>query len=1180
MSRKFLTAFLAAAIVISTLFAPNINVAKAADITSESDWVAAYPNNNQNDYIEDQQTGSGTVSQDIVGTTSDPSTYMRFSATDVDFRIRLNDIDGAGTDYEFKNFAFIGIDADLDGGIDFFLGIYNPTGNNGRLGIYGAADGYPNISPSTTGIEGKPLMGFEPKDGINYTLTPAGTSIDGDADYFISFKFSLDDIAEALQGTGISFTSSTPFRFMTGTAAQDNSFNQDLNGMDGSGWSSDDTWEDLGVFTDVVSPDGSANYYIVTFDRNTGDTDASPQIKAVEADTALGALPSNPTKRGMYFQEWNTMPDGSGDTIDADTVIHANTTAYAIWSNVPLMTVTFDTGAGTWIDGTTTQLTVNTINGIVDGNMPAEPINGIKNFVGWQIASGEFLNEQTLVENASTYNSTTLNLLVTAVYANGTNLAAFYNNFDATGGDLVAKIYSNGASSNFNGVAPSISRIGYAFDGWYLNDMTCAPTSTNIAAGATINDLGNYYAKWVPVTYDVTFNQNYVGAPADTIQPATDGVVGALPTEPTRTGYEFIEWNRLTDATGEAIYPTTQITEDTTVYAIWKEIINVNFHSEGGTFDGGGTTWSTTAVDDRLALLPQPPALAGATFLGWSATQGGTTPVDLFNTDYDTVRDLYAIWATDYTVRFNENYGTTPATKDVPTAYERVLYIPDDPTRTGYNFVEWTQDPTGGAEFLISTPVIQDEEVYAQWNATPDAVDDAAVTPADTAVVISVLANDTDPEGDTLGISSVTQGANGGTVTIVGTTVSYTPPAGYTGTDTFTYTISDGNGGEDTATVTVYVSVNAPPTAVDDAYTTDEDTALVISDALLGVMANDSDIDGTINLQSNTNPLHGTLALNADGTFTYTPDAGYNGTDSFTYTIVDDDSDTATATVNLTINAVNDTPSAVDDSYSTDQDVTLNVPALTGVLSNDTIGDGLKSIVVATDVAHGTLTLNNDGSFTYVPTPGYFGADEFTYTITDNDDETATATVSLSVHSTAVYSVTYSANGGSNAPTDNTDYQAGETVTIASTEPTYTGYTFAGWTTNFDSNTYDKDDATYYEFTMPAQEVTLTAQWTANTNTAYTVEHYQEDVSGSTYTIVAADTENLTGTTGATATATAKTYTGFTYNAGMGNPSDTILADGSLVLKVYYDRNSHSLGYDSDGGDSTPTGGTYVYGET
>ena len=143
-----------------------------------------------------------------------------------------------------------------------------------------------------------------------------------------------------------------------------------------------------------------ATYYLVTFDKNTGDTDADPTLKAVESNTAVGSLPTNPTKRGMYFQEWNTMPDGSGDKVTSDTIITGDTTFYAIWSDTALSTVTFYPTSGDW-SGSTTPIVVNTIDGIVDGNMPANPADGSKNFVGWEIGStGTYLNASTIVEDA------------------------------------------------------------------------------------------------------------------------------------------------------------------------------------------------------------------------------------------------------------------------------------------------------------------------------------------------------------------------------------------------------------------------------------------------------------------------------------------------------------------------------------------------------------------------------------------------------------------------------------------------------------------------------------------------------------------------------------------------------------------------------------------------------------
>ena len=192
-------------------------------------------------------------------------------------------------------------------------------------------------------------------------------------------------------------------------------------------------------------------------------------------------------------------------------------------------------------------------------------------------------------------------------------------------------------------------------------------------------------------------------------------------------------------------------------------------------------------------------------------------------------------------------------------------------------------------------------------NDAPVAVNDAATTPQDTPIIISVLSNDTDVDGDILAIDSFTQGANG-TVSDNGDgTLTYTPSGVTTGDDSFTYTVSDGNGGTDTATVNVNVTrVNAAPVAVDDTYTTDEDTQLVGA-----VLENDTDGDGDpLTAVLVDGPTNGTLNLNADGSFTYDPDPNFNGTDSFTYQADDGIDQSNVATVNITIDPVNDAPVA------------------------------------------------------------------------------------------------------------------------------------------------------------------------------------------------------------------------------------------------------------------------------
>src|SRR5439155_325434 len=163
-----------------------------------------------------------------------------------------------------------------------------------------------------------------------------------------------------------------------------------------------------------------------------------------------------------------------------------------------------------------------------------------------------------------------------------------------------------------------------------------------------------------------------------------------------------------------------------------------------------------------------------------------------------------------------------------------------------------------------------------------------------------------------------------------------------------------------TVSITV-TAVNDAPVAVADSYSTNEGTALTVAAA--GVLANDTDVDGdalTAVLVAWTS--HGALILNANGSFSYTPNAKYIGSDSFTYKANDGTADSNVVTVAITITAVNDAPVAAGDSYSTNEDTALTVAA-PGVLGNDTdIDSATLTAVLVSGPAHGTLTLNSNGS--------------------------------------------------------------------------------------------------------------------------------------------------------------------------------------------------------------------------
>ena len=267
-------------------------------------------------------------------------------------------------------------------------------------------------------------------------------------------------------------------------------------------------------------------------------------------------------------------------------------------------------------------------------------------------------------------------------------------------------------------------------------------------------------------------------------------------------------------------------------------------------------------------------------------------------------------------------------------------------------------------------------------NDSPAGVADSFATNEDAAhaaELTSLLSNDTDPDGDTLTISSVGNATNG-TVALTATDVVFTPATDFVGTATYRYTVSDGTETSD-VTVTITVGgVNDAPVAVDDTGTTDEDTDLVVTAASL--TTNDTDTENqTLTVTGVTAVTGGTVTLDA-GTITFTPNPDFNGAASYTYT-VSDGALTDTGTVAVTVTAVNDAPVAVDDTATTAEDTPVTV-LQTAMLANDTDVDAGTTLTVtgAANPAGGTISLVN-GDVTFTPTQNFTGAASFEYTVSD-----------------------------------------------------------------------------------------------------------------------------------------------------------------------------------------------------
>ena len=285
-------------------------------------------------------------------------------------------------------------------------------------------------------------------------------------------------------------------------------------------------------------------------------------------------------------------------------------------------------------------------------------------------------------------------------------------------------------------------------------------------------------------------------------------------------------------------------------------------------------------------------------------------------------------------------------------------------------------------------------------NDAPIAIGDSFEATAGTSLQIAgtgVLTNDTDIDGDSLTAILQSPPQHGTLSLNLDGSFTYTPNPGFGGNDSFTYVANDG---EDVSIVTAVAikvtGLNSAPIALGDTFSTNEDMSLTIS--LSDLVSNDSDPDGdSLSIESVTSPLHGTLTLNSDGSYTYAPEQNFYGVDSFEYRVFDGALYSQNAIVVINIVAVNDAPTAFGENYTTSEDARLIVAA-PGLLQNDSDvdGDSLNPVVV-TNPLNGTVTISTTGGIDYLPAADFNGIDTFTYKINDGKTDSNIVTVVIQV---------------------------------------------------------------------------------------------------------------------------------------------------------------------------------------
>ncbi|WP_445636278.1 Dystroglycan-type cadherin-like domain-containing protein [Nostoc sp. DSM 114161] len=315
-----------------------------------------------------------------------------------------------------------------------------------------------------------------------------------------------------------------------------------------------------------------------------------------------------------------------------------------------------------------------------------------------------------------------------------------------------------------------------------------------------------------------------------------------------------------------------------------------------------------------------------------------------------------------------------------------------------------------------------------QFNFTPVAVDDSATTNEDTAFSGNVLANDTDLDtSDILTVSAVNGNAAnvGNQITLASGALltlnsdgsyNYNPNGqfeslgvGATASDSFTYTISDGNGGTSTATVNLTINgVNDAPTGSPTATlnSTPEDTAITISAGDLLTGFSDVDAGDTLSV-TNLTATNGALVNNNNGTYTFTPNANFNGTVNLTYNVTDGVATLTGQTQSFSVTPVNDAPVAVDDTATTFFGTSVNISVATLLANDSDIDSTSLSITGVSGATHGTAVLNNNGTannsaddfVTFTPSLLFSGNASFNYTLSDGSlTDTGTVTVAVGLN--------------------------------------------------------------------------------------------------------------------------------------------------------------------------------------
>ena len=988
--------------------------------------------------------------EDTTGDTSNVAT-VTITVNAVNDPPVAND-DNANTDEDSAvNITVTSNDTDIDDGLDLTtVSIISGTSNGGT-----------SVNPTTGVVTYTPNVNFNGSDSFTYTIDDASGSTSNVATVTIIVNavndppIANDDTANTNEDIVVNITVTsndtdvddgldlTTVSIISGTSNGSTSINPttgvvtytpnlNFNGLDSFTYTIDDLADDTSNVVTVtitvnavndspIANDDSANTnedMAVDINVALNDTDVDDGLDlttvTIISGTSNGGTSINPTTGVVtYTPNLNfngadsftyTIDDVSGSTSNVATVtIIVNAVNDLPVANddsantdediaVNITVTSNDTDVDNGLDLTT----VTIISGTSNGSTSVNPTTGVVTYDPNLDFNGSDTFTYTVDDaSGSTSNVATVTITVNAVndppVANddsantnedtAVNITMTSNDTDVDDGhDLTTVTIVSGTSNGGTSVNPTTGVVTYTpnvnFNGsdsfTYTIDDVSGSTSNVATVTITVNAVND-----PPVTNDDSATTN------------EDIVVNITVTSNDTDIDDGLDLTTVTIVSGTSnggtsINPTTGVVTYTP---------NLNFNgSDSFTYtidDVSGSTSNVATVTITVNAVNDPPVTNDD-----SATTNEDIVVNITMTSNDTDVDDGLDLTTVSIIS-----GTSNGSTSINPTTGVVTYTPNL-NFNGLDSFTYTIDDTSGDTSNVATAMIT---VYA-LNDPPVANDDSANTNEDTAVNITMTSNDTDVD-DGLDLTTVTiiSGTSNGSTSINPTTgvVTYTPNLNFNALDSFTYTIDDTSGDTSnvaTATITVY-ALNDPPVAVDDNANTNEDIAVNIT-----VTSNDTDVDDgldltTVSIISGTSN-GGTSVNPTTGVVTYTANLNFNGTDSFAYSIKDATGDTSnTATVTITVNAVNDPPVANDDNPTMTEDGTIDI----FVFSNDTDVDNgldLTTVTIISGTSNGSTSVNpTTGVVTYDPNLDFNGSDTFTYTVDDASGSTSNvATVTITVN--------------------------------------------------------------------------------------------------------------------------------------------------------------------------------------